>query len=62
VQAEVYGIHFQMLETEDEYFAYATSGVAPHGRWRISGLGLDSHLLEQLYNTNARRLFGLGPA
>ena len=60
IRADVYGNYFRMLETEDDYFRYATDSVAAEGRWRISGLGLDPKLLEQLYNKNARRLFGRG--
>jgi len=57
IKAETYGTYFRMLETEDEYFAYASESVASQGRWRISGFGLDSDVLDQVYNKNARRLF-----
>jgi predicted TIM-barrel fold metal-dependent hydrolase len=56
-----YAIHFRFLETQDEYFDYATDDVPPEGRWTISGLGLPDDVLRKVYGENARRLIpGLG--
>jgi predicted TIM-barrel fold metal-dependent hydrolase len=51
-----YAIHFRFLETEDEYFDYATDDVPPEGRWTISGLALPDAVLRKVYADNARRL------
>jgi predicted TIM-barrel fold metal-dependent hydrolase len=57
-----YAIHFRFLETDDEYFDYATDDVPPEGRWTISGLDLPDDVLRKVYAENARRLIpGLGP-
>ena len=56
-----YAIHFRFLETDDEYFDYATDDVPPEGRWTISGLDLPDDVLRKVYAENARRLIpGLG--
>ena len=51
-----YAIHFRFLETDDEYFDYATDDVPPEGRWTISGLDLPDDVLRKIYGENARRL------
>ena len=51
-----YAIHFRFLETDDEYFDYATDDVPPEGRWAISGLDLPDDVLRKVYGENARRL------
>jgi predicted TIM-barrel fold metal-dependent hydrolase len=53
-----YELHVRALETADEHFAYSPDpdDPAPQGRWRISGLALEPHLLPPLYTENARRL------
>ena len=51
-----YAIHFRFLETDDEYFDYATDEVPPEGRWTISGLSLPDDVLRKIYGANARRL------
>jgi predicted TIM-barrel fold metal-dependent hydrolase len=51
-----YAIHFRFLETDDEYFDYATDDVPPEGRWMISGLDLPEDVLRKVYGENARRL------
>jgi predicted TIM-barrel fold metal-dependent hydrolase len=56
-----YAIHFRFLETDDEYFDYATDDVPPEGRWTISGLDLPDDVLRKVYGSNALRLIpGLG--
>ncbi|MGZ8651935.1 MAG: amidohydrolase family protein [Actinomycetota bacterium] len=56
-----YAINFRFLETDDEYFDYATDDIPPEGRWTISGLGLPDDVLRKVYGENARRLIpGLG--
>jgi predicted TIM-barrel fold metal-dependent hydrolase len=56
-----YAIHYRFLETDDEYFDYATDDVPPEGRWTISGLDLPDDVLRKVYGGNARRLIsGLG--
>ena len=63
VDAREYACYFRLLESEDEYFPYsAVDGVvAPTGRWAISGLALEPHLLEKVYRTNACQLLGRDP-
>ena len=56
IDAEQYRVYFRMLETDDEYFPYATAGPPGQGRWNISGLGLSASVLEQVYAANARRI------
>lgn len=51
-----YRIYFRFLETADEHFPYAASGVPSQGRWRISGLELPHDVLERVYAGNAVRL------
>jgi predicted TIM-barrel fold metal-dependent hydrolase len=56
LREEHYLTYFRALETDDECFPYSSADPPPHGRWRISGLGLSDDVLEQVYNRNARRL------
>jgi predicted TIM-barrel fold metal-dependent hydrolase len=52
-----YATHFRFLETEDESFPHTPDPDDPGlGRWRISGLGLPSDVLRDVYGGNARRL------
>jgi predicted TIM-barrel fold metal-dependent hydrolase len=53
---EMYAIHLRFLETLDEHFPYDTEDPPPQGRWAISGLGLPSAILADVYEGNARRL------
>lgn len=55
----MYQTYFRFLESLDEYFDYNPAGPPNQGRWQIYGLGLDDHVLQKIYNTNAARLFGL---
>ena len=59
IRAEQYGTYFRLLETDDEYFSYSTDGPPGHGRWNISGLGLEPAVLAQVYAANARRLLSI---
>jgi predicted TIM-barrel fold metal-dependent hydrolase len=54
-----YQNYFRFLETEDEYFNYATSTLPDRGRWYIYGLGLPDQVLEKVYATNARKVLRL---
>lgn len=56
---ELYEIYYRFLETEDEYFDYASANIPPQGRWRISGIGLSEPILEKIYWKNAARLLRL---
>ncbi|MDQ1466061.1 MAG: hypothetical protein QOH10_476, partial [Actinomycetota bacterium] len=62
VDPEQYRVYFRLLETDDEHFSYSPSAPPGHGRWNISGLGLDRAVLEQVYAGNARRLFAISTA
>jgi predicted TIM-barrel fold metal-dependent hydrolase len=53
---KLYEIYYRFLETEDEYFDYASAPVPPQGRWRIYGLGLPDEILKKVYFENAARL------
>jgi predicted TIM-barrel fold metal-dependent hydrolase len=54
--AAAYAINFRFLETTDEHFPYDAEDPPPQGRWAVSGLGLPSGILAQVYADNARRL------
>ncbi len=54
--AETYSNYFRLLETRDEYFEYGGGPRPLNGNWRIYGLGLPDHVLEQIYHRNARRI------
>jgi len=59
-EAEYFRLHARFLETLDESFEYAPGEpVPPQGRWTVSGVGLDSSLLTQVYRHNAQRVLGL---
>jgi predicted TIM-barrel fold metal-dependent hydrolase len=63
IDPEAYRIYFRMIETDDEYFGYnpGTGPSVQQGRWSVSGLGLAAHLVEKVYESNARRLLDLDP-
>jgi len=48
--------HWRMLETGDEYFAYAENQYPPQGLWSIYGLNLPDEVLRKVYAENAARL------
>ncbi|MFO0724668.1 MAG: amidohydrolase family protein [Myxococcota bacterium] len=51
--------HWRWLETDD----YEIASPTPiQGRWQIHGIALPDGVLEQVYRTNAERLFGPPPA
>ena len=56
---EMYRLHYRVLESDDEYFAYGLKDPPTQGRWRIYGLYLPDDVLEKVYAGNARRLLGL---
>lgn len=47
---------WRYFETEDRGFEHPTP---IQGKWRIDGIGLPCQTLEKVYQSNARRLFGL---
>ena len=51
-----YEANFRCLETFDEYFDYSNKPKAPHGNWKIYGIGLDDDVLEKVYCKNMERL------
>ncbi len=51
-----YRIHFEFLETNNEYFDYPIWDVQKQGRWQIYGLNLPDEVLEKIYNKNARKV------
>lgn len=53
---EAYRLMYRFLETDDEYFNYASADPPPQGRWRIYGIFLPDDVLEQVYHQNAHRL------
>jgi hypothetical protein len=55
----LYAIHYCFLETEDEYFDYASAPVPPQRRWRIYARGLPDEILCKVYYQNAARLLNL---
>lgn len=57
--AEYYRTYYRFLETEDEYFDYSPGHMHNQGRWKIYGLHLPDHVLEKIYNLNARKIFGM---
>jgi predicted TIM-barrel fold metal-dependent hydrolase len=59
IDPEQYRVYFRLLETDDEHFPYSTAGPPQHGRWNISGLGLEPALLERVYAQNARDLLSI---
>jgi predicted TIM-barrel fold metal-dependent hydrolase len=52
-----YQISYRFLESEDEYFNYASSEIPGQGRWSIYGLHLPDDVLEKVYFSNASNLF-----
>ena len=54
---DMYHTYFRFLETDDEYFDYDPRNIYSQGRWKVSGLKLDEHVLEKIYSLNARKLF-----
>lgn len=61
-EAGQYRLYFRFLETADEHFPYAASGVPSQGRWHISGLDLPRDVLARVYAGNATRMIpGLDP-
>jgi Amidohydrolase len=55
-----YALHYRFCETADEHFAYhGDEGIAPQGRWRVSGIHLPATALRKVYATNARNFLGL---
>jgi predicted TIM-barrel fold metal-dependent hydrolase len=59
IDRNAHQIYFRLLETNDEAFSYSTDPIPPCGRWPIYGLGLEEHVLVQIYRENARKLLGL---
>jgi len=53
---DMYRNHFRWLETSDEYFDYW--GYPGQGRWKIYGMELPDAVLEKVYHSNAKRMFG----
>jgi predicted TIM-barrel fold metal-dependent hydrolase len=61
VDSATYALHYRFLESADEYFPYwAWKGIAPQGRWHISGADLEPSVLQKLYAGNAQTFLGLG--
>ena len=54
---QLYEIYYRFLETEEEWFDYASAPVPPQGRWQINALGLPDEILKKVYYENAARLF-----
>jgi predicted TIM-barrel fold metal-dependent hydrolase/lysophospholipase L1-like esterase len=48
--------HFEMLETQDEFFPYEDDPFPPQGFWNIYGLDLPDDVLKQVYYENASRI------
>ena len=53
--AEAYRVHWQFLETEDEYFDVSKSHHF-QGRWMVTALNLPDAVLEKVYYKNAVKL------
>ncbi|HBN84877.1 MAG TPA: amidohydrolase [Clostridiales bacterium] len=51
-----YEANFRCLETFDEYFDYSNKPKAPHGNWKIYGIGLEDGALEKIYYKNIEKL------
>ncbi|MCA9943548.1 MAG: amidohydrolase family protein [Anaerolineales bacterium] len=54
-----YHLYYRFLETDDEYFNYSPAQPPPQGRWQIYGINLPDDVLQQVYASNARRIFNL---
>lgn len=54
MDADMYGITFRILESEDEHF-YENEMFGYH--WPLNGFGLPDDILEKVYNQNAIKLF-----
>ena len=52
-------IYYRFLETDDEHFDYHDHPFPPTGDWKIFGVFLEDEALEQIYRTNAVKLFDL---
>ena len=48
------------METDDEYFDYATAEVPPQGRWCIYGIDLPETILRKVYFENAAHQLNVG--
>ena len=57
LEVEMYRLHFQFLETANEYFEYPTF-ASRQGRWNVYGLFLPDDVLEKVYRGNALKLLG----
>jgi predicted TIM-barrel fold metal-dependent hydrolase len=61
VDSDTYALHYRWLETADEHFQYwAWDGIAPQGRWHVSGADLPAAALRKLYAGNAKTFLGIG--
>ena len=56
---DLYRVYYRFLETDDENFDYGVGPRPGQGRWRIHGIHLPDDVLEQIYRTNAQRIFHL---
>jgi predicted TIM-barrel fold metal-dependent hydrolase len=56
---DTYRIYYRFLESDDEYFNYATGEIPGQGRWQIYGLHLPDDVLKKIYHHNAKNIFGL---
>jgi predicted TIM-barrel fold metal-dependent hydrolase len=56
---DTYRLSYRFLETDDEYFNYSRGEIPSQGRWHIHGLYLPDHVLEKIYNINAKKVIGV---
>ena len=56
LNAERLPLYWRFLETDDEYFPYATAPFPPQGLWRIYGISLPEAVLRKVYQGNAARV------
>lgn len=54
---EFYHTHYRFMQTRDEYFDHPFPDFL--GQWKICGMGLDDSVLEKIYRTNAKKIFGI---
>jgi predicted TIM-barrel fold metal-dependent hydrolase len=55
LEVEMYRLHYQFLETPNEYFEYP-SFASRQGRWNVYGLFLPDDVLKKVYRTNALKM------
>jgi predicted TIM-barrel fold metal-dependent hydrolase len=55
LEVEMYRLHYQFLETPNEYFEYP-SFASRQGRGNVYGLFLPDDVLKKVYRTNALKM------